>query len=243
MENLAIRVNNISKTFVINSPSGLLKKFHNDANSINRINALENISFEVNKGEILGIIGLNGSGKSTLLRIISGIYQPDQGSVEINGTLSPLMQLGAGFQGELDAKDNIIMNGLLLGIPKKQMIKMMDKIIDYAELERFSQLKLKHYSTGMRARLAFSIAMQIKPDILLIDEILSVGDKNFQKKSYETFLLFKQNNKTVLHASHNISKLEEFSDRILLLNKGKLVMIGKTTEVLAKYKEIKSTKL
>jgi len=145
MENLAIRVNNISKTFVINSPSGILKKFHNESNSIKKIKALDNISFDVSKGEILGIIGLNGSGKSTLLRIISSIYQPDQGSVEINGTLSPLMQLGAGFQGELDAKDNVIMNGLLLGIPKNQMVQKLDKIIEYAELERFSKLKLKHY--------------------------------------------------------------------------------------------------
>ena len=241
MEDLAVIVKNVSKTFKIDKPKGILNIFSNavNLNSQKKLVALENISFSVPKGEILSIIGPNGSGKTTLLRTIAGVYKPTSGNVQVNGRMSPLMQLGAGFQPELNAQENIIINGMLLGFSKSSMQEKVKEIIQYAELEKFTNLKLKQFSTGMRARLAFSIAMDIDPDVLLVDEILSVGDKNFRKKSYETFMIFKKKKKTILHVTHNIGNLSEYSDRVLLLDKGKNVMIGKPDEVLEKYQNIK----
>jgi len=241
MEDLAVVVENVSKTFKIDKPKGFSNIVKNSLNLNSRktILSLDNISFTVPKGEILSIIGPNGSGKTTLLRTIAGVYKPSHGSVKVNGTLSPLMQLGAGFQSELNAYENIIINGMLLGLSKKSMQEKVSNIIQFAELEKFSNLKLKHFSTGMRARLAFSIAMQIDPDVLLVDEILSVGDRNFRQKSYEVFLNFKKKNKTILHSTHNLDNLSEFSDRILLLDKGKMILIGKPDEVIEKYKTLK----
>jgi len=240
LNDIAIKINNLSKTFKIDKPRGFLSVIKSKLQSKKSKNflVLDNISFTVKKGEILSVIGLNGSGKTTLLRMIAGVYKPDSGSVQIDGKMSQLMQLGTGFQPELDAEDNIILNGMLLGISKSKMIESVPRIIQYAELEKFSHLNLKYYSSGMRSRLAFSIAMEIDPDILLVDEILSVGDKNFQNKSYEKFLSYKQNNKTILHATHNLSKLTKFSDRVLLLNKGKMVTIGSPAEVIEKYQQI-----
>jgi len=237
----AVIVKNISKTFKISKQRGLFGfvKSQSNPNHKRYLTALDDISFTVQKGEILGIIGLNGCGKTTLLRIIAGVYKPNKGSVQVNGKMSQLLQLGAGFQEELDAKENIIINGMLLGVTKSHIKQKVDKILEYAELTEFSNMKLKHFSTGMRARLAFSTAMQVDPDILLVDEIQSVGDKNFRKKSYDTFLSFKKNKKTVLHATHVLDNLAQYSDRILLLHKGKIVMIGEPNEVIKKYMEIK----
>lgn len=234
MEELAVEINNVSKTFKI-SEKGIKKisRF-----SKNRLKVLENISFSVKKGEVLGIIGANGSGKTTLLRIISRVYKPDTGNVTINGHLSPLMQIGTGFQGDFNAKENIISNGMLLGFPKSEIEKKVDSIIQYAELEEFSNLRIKHYSAGMRSRLAFSIAMQINPDILLVDEILSVGDKSFREKSYQAFTSFKKQNKTILIATHNLGNLTNFCDRVLLLDKGKVLLIGTPNEVIKKYNDL-----
>lgn len=239
MEDIAISVNKVSKIFKLDKPLGVSKIVNQSSNNQNKIlEALNEITFTVPKGEVLGIIGLNGSGKTTLLRVIAGVYKPTFGYVEVNGRLSPLLQLGTGFQGDLDARDNIIMNGMLLGISKSDITKKVENIIQYAELEKFVNMKLKYYSTGMKARLAFATAMQIDPDILLVDEVLAVGDKDFQKKSYETFLSFRKNKKTILHATHNLDKLSEFSDRVLLLHKGQIVMMGKPDEVIQKYKDI-----
>lgn len=244
MEESAVIVKTISKTFKLDQRKGISKIITTTPNSnqLKTLTALSEISFEVKKGEILGILGLNGSGKSTLLRIIAGIYKPDVGSVRILGRLSPLMQLGAGFQGDLNARENILMNGMLLGIPKNIIEEKINKIIQFAELEKFINLKLKHFSTGMRARLAFAIGMQVDPDILLVDEILSVGDWMFRAKSFETFLTFKKKKKTILHATHDLEKISELSDRILLLHKGKMIMIGNPEEAIKKFKEIKSKK-
>jgi len=240
MEEPAIVVDKISKSFKLNKSSGISQLFQKKSNHEKKyVDAIDDISFTVNKGEILGIIGLNGSGKTTLLRIIAGVYKPDSGSVQVNGTLSPLMQLGAGFQGELPAIENIIMNGMLLGLSKSEIQQKVDSILKYAELEEFSNMKLKHYSSGMRARLAFAISMEIDPDILLIDEIQSVGDKNFRKKSLDTFLSLKNNKKAIIHTTHNLERLSEFSDQLLLLHRGKMVMMGKPEEVIKKYNEIK----
>lgn len=237
MEDIVIQVKNVSKIFKLDKP--LVLSNQSNSGQQKTLKALDDISFNVTKGEVLGIIGLNGSGKTTLLRIIAGVYKPNSGSVKMEGKLSPLLQLGTGFQGELDARENIIMNGMLLGISKSEIKEKVNHIIQYAELERFVNMKLKYYSAGMRARLAFATAMQINPDILLVDEVLAVGDENFQKKSYETFLSFTKSKKTILHATHNLGKLSEFSDRVLLLHQGKIVMLGKPDEVIKKYSELR----
>lgn len=239
MEGIAINLNDVSKSFNMTRKKGLYGLISRPTKN-RSFEALHDISFSIKKGEVLGIIGTNGSGKTTLLRIISGIYKPDKGKVEVNGRLSPLMQIGAGFEGDLPAKENIIINGMLLGMSKSQIEKKVDKIIEYAGLEKFSNLIIKHYSSGMKARLAFATAMEVDPDILLVDEIISVGDKNFREKSYETFLSFKKKNKTILMATHSLGNLSKICDRILLLHKGEKIIIGQPEEVLKKYQEIKS---
>jgi len=240
LDEIAVVCENISKSFKLDMSQGFKKmaRFMTTATIPTHLTALNEISLSVKKGEVLGIIGRNGSGKTTLLRIIAGIYKPDSGKVKVNGKLSPLLQLGTGFQSDLVARENIVMNGMLLGLSKSEIEDKIDTILEFAGLERFSELKLKNYSSGMRARLAFSTAMQINPDILLVDEILAVGDKEFAEKSWNTFLSFKKNNKTILHTTHNLPKAMEFSDRILLLDKGNIVMIGNPKEVIKKYNEI-----
>ena len=208
----------------------------------NQLVALNNISFSISEGEMIGIIGLNGSGKTTLLRLISGIYPPTSGKVQVNGRLAPLLQLGAGFHSELIAKDNIIMYGMLLGFSKKAIINKIEKIIQFAELEEFTNFKLKQYSTGMKARLAFSTALQIDPDILLVDEILAVGDVAFIQKSFKEFLSFKKKKKTILYASHSIGMMPEICDRILLMDHAKMIMLDEPNLVIEKYKEIVAKK-
>jgi len=241
MDDFAISVENVSKHFKLDQRKGFsMITSQKIPKHLKSFAALNGISFKVKKGEILGILGLNGSGKSTLLRIIAGIYQPDSGSVQVNGTLSPLLQLGTGYQGDLNATENILINGMLLGFPKSEIEKKVKKIIEFAELERFFHMNIKHYSSGMRTRLAFSTAMQLDPDIFLVDEILSVGDWIFREKSYKAFLSFKEKNKTILYASHNLDKLADLSDNVLLLHHGKIVMLGEPQVVLQKYRQIKS---
>ena len=237
MEALAIDIKNLSKSFKI--PGKGIKKIISSSN--NYLKVLDNISFSVKKGEVFGIIGPNGSGKTTLLRIISGVYKPNAGNVKLHGHLSPLLQIGTGFRNEFTAIDNIVSNGMLLGFSKSVMEKKIDSIIQYAELEEFANLRIKHYSSGMRARLAFATAMQINPDILLVDEILSVGDKAFKEKSFRTFTSFKKENKTILMTTHSLGNLS-FCDRVLLLNKGKVIMIGLPNEVIKKYNDISISK-
>jgi len=241
MENMAIQIENLTKKFKSDKPRGLINRIRqlNSRKEDKKFVALDNVTFSVKKGEVLGIIGANGSGKSTLLRIIAGVYKPDSGNVRVNGRLSPLMQLGPGFQGDLTAKENIIMNGLLLGVSKSTMEKKVEMIIEYAELNKFRNLRIKHYSSGMRAKLAFAIAMHVNPEILLIDEILSVGDKNFSKKSFDAFLSLKKNGKTILLATHSLETLLTFCDRVLVLQNGKMVILADPEGAIAKYKTIK----
>lgn len=242
MGNTAIELQNVTKSFKISRQRGIFGIFQKKSKLENNIlKALDNISFDVKKGECLGIIGKNGSGKSTLLRVIAQVYEPDSGIVKVNGRLSPMMQIGTGFQNDMPAKENIIMNGMLLGLTKGEIETKVEKIIEYAELERFKELPIKHYSTGMRARLAFSTAIQINPDIFLIDEVLAVGDKDFKKRSYESFLSLKDNNKTIILATHALSKLPEISDKVLLLDKGTVIMIGEPKEVIREYNNINSS--
>ena len=230
----AIVVENLTKKFDI--ARSLTKIFRNYKKT--NLVIFENISFSVSKGEILGILGKNGSGKTTLLRTISGIYKPDKGKISIDGKITPILHIGTGFHDELVARDNIILSGMLGGLSKTEITSKVGDILKFSELEKFSEMKLKNYSTGMKARLAFSTALQINSDILLIDEILSVGDLSFRNKSFDEILKLKKNGKAILFASHNLASMVIICDRILLLHQEKILMIGNPHEVIKKYKEI-----
>jgi ABC-type polysaccharide/polyol phosphate transport system ATPase subunit len=198
--------------------------------------ALEDISFTVAEGESFGIIGANGSGKSTLLKIIAGIHRQDAGTVRVNGVLSPFIELGVGFNTELTARDNIRINGTLLGLSRKELERRFDDIVAFAELERFVDQKLKNYSSGMQVRLAYSIAIQVDFDVLLLDEVLAVGDERFQAKCFETFEQMRAAGKTVLFVSHDLETLARFCERSLLVERGTQIMIGPTPEVISCYR-------
>ncbi len=190
---------------------------------------LKGIDFTIKKGEFFGIVGRNGSGKSTLLKLLAGIYSPDSGAIQINGKLTPFIELGVGFNPELTGRENVFLNGALLGFSRKEMLEMYDEIVEFAELEKFMDQKLKNYSSGMQIRLAFSIAIRAETDILLIDEVLAVGDTAFQQKCYEYFTQFKSSGKTVVFVTHDMSAVEKFCDRVLIVDKGE--MTGKVMNV------------
>lgn len=224
----SIIVKNLVKTF---------KAPKNFKDKSNLIYALNDISFSLEKGQILGIIGKNGSGKTTLLRTISGIYNPTSGNITVNGKLAPVLQIGIGFRNEISSIENIIMYGLLLGLEKDEIKDKVNMILEFADLKEFARMKLKYFSSGMRTRLAFATAMQIKSEIFLVDEILAVGDMDFKEKSFNEFMRLKKEGKTIIHTTHNLSTVEKFSDKVLFLDKGKQVEIGDPKEVIAKYKK------
>ena len=199
--------------------------------------ALRNVTFSVEAGEFFGVIGPNGSGKSTLLRLLAGIYLPDSGVVRVNGLLSPFIELGVGFNIELTAHDNIRMNGTLAGLTKRQLDERFDRILEFSELERFVDQKLKNFSSGMLVRLAYSIAIQIPFDVLLLDEVLAVGDEAFQEKCFATFEQFKAEGKTIVFVSHDLELMERFCDRCLLLTTGTVQALGSPREVGDLYRE------
>ncbi len=197
-----------------------------------RNDALRDVAFSVEAGEFFGVLGPNGSGKSTLLRILAGIYAPDTGRVRVSGLLSPFIELGVGFNLELNARDNIRINGTLAGLTKRQLEEKFVEILDFSELERFVDQKLKNYSSGMLMRLAYSIAIQIPFDVLLLDEVLAVGDESFQEKCFATFERFKKDGKTVVLVTHQLDLLSRFSDRVLLLEQGVVSAIGSPKDVI-----------
>jgi ABC-type polysaccharide/polyol phosphate transport system ATPase subunit len=197
--------------------------------------ALDDVTFDVELGEFFGIMGPNGSGKSTLLKIISGIYREDAGAVQVNGLLSPFIELGVGFNPELTGRDNIRINGTLLGLDRLQLQARFDDIVRFAELERFVDQKLKNYSSGMQVRLAYSIAIQVDFDILLLDEVLAVGDASFQQKCFGTFARFREEGKTVVLVTHSLSQIERWADRALLLLDGRVRALGPPDEVIDRY--------
>jgi ABC-type polysaccharide/polyol phosphate transport system ATPase subunit len=199
--------------------------------------ALKDVSFSIASGEFFGVVGPNGSGKSTLLRILAGIYVPDSGFVRVNGLLSPFIELGVGFNPQLNARDNIRINGTLAGLRKRELQEKFDQIIAFAELERFVDQKLKNYSSGMLVRLAYSIAIQIPFDVLLLDEVLAVGDESFQEKCFATFERFKEEGKTVVLVSHQLDTMSRFCDRALLLQNGRVAASGSPDEVVDTYRE------
>jgi ABC-type polysaccharide/polyol phosphate transport system ATPase subunit len=202
-----------------------------------RNEALTDVTFSVESGEFFGVIGPNGSGKSTLLRILAGIYVPNRGLVRVNGLLSPFIELGVGFNIDLNARDNIRINGTLAGLTKRELEAKFDDIVAFAELERFVDQKLKNYSSGMLVRLAYSIAVQIPFDVLLLDEVLAVGDEAFQEKCFATFDRFKEEGKTIVFVSHALELVERFCDRVLLLQGGVVQAIGPPHEVAELYRE------
>src|SRR6266568_9145482 len=196
---------------------------------------LKDVSFEVKKGDFFGIVGRNGSGKSTLLKLLAGIYVPDEGLVQVNGSLTPFIELGVGFNQELTGYENVFLNGALLGFSKKEMLGMYDDIIEFAELEGFMDQKLKNYSSGMQVRLAFSIAIRAKTDILLLDEVLAVGDAAFQQKCYDYFEELKSQKKTVVFVSHDMSAVRRFCTRAIYIKNGDMLHDGDPAEVADMY--------
>ena len=205
----------------------------------NEFISLKNINFSINQGDILGIIGFNGAGKSTILKILSGILKPSQGKVEVNGKVAPLIEVGAGFDPDLTARENIFLNGAILGYDRNFLKQHFDEIIDFAELRQFIDVPLKNFSSGMYARLGFSIATIVHPDILIVDEVLSVGDINFQKKCEERIQKMISSGTTIIIVSHDIEMIERLCNKVLWLDKGIVKDFGNTVKICEIYKNIK----
>lgn len=201
--------------------------------------ALKEINFNIKKGEVVGIVGSNGAGKSTLLKIVSGVYKPTEGTVEVNGKISPMIELGAGFDGELTARENIYLNGAILGYSKEFIDTKFDEIVEFSELKDFLNVPVKNFSSGMTAKLAFSISTIVEPEILIVDEILSVGDIRFQAKSKNKMMSMIKGGTTVLYVSHSLASIRDLCTKVIWLDHGKMVMAGNTKKVCdAYYKSI-----
>lgn len=215
------------KEYFINSLKKKIKK--------EKFVALEDINITIKKGEIVGLLGLNGAGKSTLLKVISGIIKPTSGEVKLNGKMAPLIELGAGFDPELTGRENIFLNGSLLGFSKKELKDKIEDIIDFSELKEFIDVPLKNYSSGMYARLGFSIATIYEPEILIIDEVLSVGDFHFQEKSLNKIMEMIEKGTTILFVSHDIEQVEKLCKKVIWLEKGKVKVIGDAKKICKEY--------
>lgn len=205
-----------------------------------RFYALKDVSFDVARGEIVGIIGRNGAGKSTLLKVISGIFKPEKGEVVTAGRVAPLLELGCGFDLELSGKENIYLNGAVLGFDEQFLDQKYYDIVDYAELEDFINMPIKTYSSGMLMRLAFSICTIVEPEVLIVDEILAVGDERFQRKSRKRMLELMRGGTTVLFVSHSLEQIQELCNRVIWLDQGSIRMIGDTNQVCTAYREFMS---
>lgn len=244
-DEVAIRIDNVSKDFVLpHERVTSVKSLFTSLAKLNRRNpketqhALRDISFDIKQGEFFGIVGRNGSGKSTLLKIIAGIYQPNKGSVGVNGKIVPFIELGVGFNPELSGRDNIYLNGALFGFSKTEVDQMYDEIVAFAELGKFMGQKLKNYSSGMQVRLAFSLAIKAQADILLIDEVLAVGDADFQRKCYRYFKQLKRQKKTVVFVTHDMDSVREYCDRAMLIDSQQMVSMGSPDDIARDYMKI-----
>jgi len=238
--NPVISVENVTQRFrVIHERPDTLReifaKVYRHKSKFHDFEALKNVSFDVYHGEMVGIIGRNGSGKSTLLKLIAGVYVPSAGRVQVRGSIAPLIELGAGFHHELTGRENILLNGLLLGLSKREIQEREARIIEFAELGDFIDAPVKQYSSGMYMRLAFAVATEVDPDILLIDEILAVGDSAFQEKCFERIRQFRANGKTILYVSHDVGSVKKFCDRALLIHNGHLKQAGPPEQVINSY--------
>ncbi|HKP90887.1 MAG TPA: ABC transporter ATP-binding protein [Thermoleophilaceae bacterium] len=238
----AVVVDGVSKTFVIpreqvhTLKERALHPFRRAGHD--RFEALKDVSFAVPPGEFFGIVGRNGSGKSTLLKCMAGIYGVDTGAIYVNGRLSTFIELGVGFNPDLAARDNVALNGIMLGLSPRDARERFERVIEFAELQEFVDLKLKNYSSGMHVRLAFSVMIQVDADILLIDEVLAVGDAAFQQKCFDVFHRMKDERKTILFVTHDMDAVKRFCNRAVLLERGELRMLGKPEEVADSYVEI-----
>jgi ABC-type polysaccharide/polyol phosphate transport system ATPase subunit len=236
----AITVRNLSKTFRLpDERRGTLRerlmKF-GVRNERKAKRTLDNISFEIQQGEFFGIIGRNGSGKSTLLKILAGIYKPDNGSeFTVHGRIAPMLELGVGFNAELTGRENVYLSATILGLTKAQIDVRYEEIVRFAELQDFMELQVKHYSSGMSMKLAFSVAAQINAPIMLLDEVLAVGDFVFAEKCFALFEQYKKERKTIILVTHDPGAMERFADRALLIHQSQIEMIGDPQEVLQKY--------
>jgi homopolymeric O-antigen transport system ATP-binding protein len=201
--------------------------------------ALQDVSFSVKRGETFGVIGPNGCGKSTLLKVLAGVLYPDSGRVKVNGKIAPFLELGVGFQPELTAKDNVYLYGAIMGLTKRDIDRRYDEIMDFAELKRFENMNLRNFSSGMYVRLAFSTAIQTDPDIMLVDEVLSVGDEAFQQKCGRKIDEIRRSGKTILLVSHALGTVRELCSRCLLMNGGRIVFLGDTESALKEYERMR----
>ena len=236
----AIEVKNVTIKFnmakeKVDSIKEYILKFIKKQLFFEEFTALNDVSFDVKKGEVFGIIGLNGCGKSTILKIISGIYSPSKGSVKVNGSIAPLIELGAGFDMDLTARENIYLNGSVLGYSKNYIDSKFDEIVDFTELHQFIDVPMKNYSSGMVARIGFPIATITDPDILIVDEILSVGDFLFQQKCEQRINELMKKGTTILIVSHSIDQIKRLCNRVMWLKSGQVVKIGETQEICNEY--------
>lgn len=239
-DDVAISINNVVKSFKIplEGNSGIKQKLINQIKGrrgYRNFTPLNDVSFQIKKGDFFGIVGRNGSGKSTLLKTIAGIYAPNSGSVQVNGTLVPFIELGVGFNPELTGKENVFLNGALLGFNRSEINSMYGDIVDFAELHDFMEERLKNYSSGMQVRLAFSIAIKAQGDILLLDEVLAVGDAAFQQKCTDYFEEIKNSDKTVVLVTHSMESVERFCNKAVLIEDGLVKVLGSPDEIAKQY--------
>ena len=241
MQEIAIAVNNITKAYKLyDKPTDRLRESLglSKQKRYKEILALNDVSFDVKKGECVGIIGTNGSGKSTILKIITGVLSPTMGSIQVYGRISALLELGAGFNPEYTGLENIYVNGTVMGFSREEIDARLEEIISFADIGEFINQPVKTYSSGMFVRLAFAVAINIDPEILIVDEALSVGDVFFQAKCYHKFEEFKKQGKTILFVSHDLGSVAKYCDRVVLLNKGVKNCEGEPKEVIDIYKQI-----
>lgn len=240
---IALKVEHVSKSFRLptEQASGIKQAFINWTRGVKGYkeqHVLKDISFTVEKGDFFGIVGRNGSGKSTLLKLISQIYVPDSGKITVNGKLVPFIELGVGFNPELTGRENVYLNGALLGFSHEEVSVMYEDIVKFAELEEFMDQKLKNYSSGMQVRLAFSIAIKADADVLVLDEVLAVGDEAFQKKCFSYFAQLRRNKKTVILVTHSMEYVQQFCTKAMMIDKGEITSIGNPSTVAQKYREL-----
>jgi ABC-type polysaccharide/polyol phosphate transport system ATPase subunit len=238
----AVVVDHLSKTFRLphRTYSTLKERALHPFSSrtFDELHAVDNVSVDIARGEFFGIVGRNGSGKSTMLKCLAEIYQPDAGSVSVDGRVSPFIELGVGFNADLTARDNVLINAVMLGLSRREAKRRFDEIIAFAELEEFIDLPLKNYSSGMSVRLGFSVAVQVDADVLLVDEVLAVGDAAFQQKCFEQFQQLKSAGRTIIFVTHDMGSVERFCDRAMLLERGNMTVLGEPHAIALAYNEL-----
>lgn len=240
----AIEVRDLSKAFRIPTDRVMTLRervVRRKRTAHRELKVLDGISFEVPRGEFLGVAGRNGSGKSTLLKILAGIYRPDSGVALAAGRIAPIIELGVGFNPDLPAYDNVVMNAVMMGIAPAEARRRFDAILDFAELRDFEQLPLRNYSSGMRARLGFAVMTHVDPEIMLFDEVLAVGDQRFQEKCGVSFALLRESGHTGVLVTHSMAALQAHCDSAILIEEGRIVARGDPAEVAAAYKEVQET--